>query len=240
MITMRLDKLLSSSGLGTRKEVKELIRKKHVIVNNKIITNDDFKVDENTDIIFVDGEEIKYQKYIYIMLNKPAGVVSATFDSKEKTVIDLVSEYSHYDLFPFGRLDKDTEGLLILSNDGKLAHNLLSNKKHVTKKYYVEVLGKLNENDINIFKEGITIDGNEKCLPAVLEIIESNEKSRCFVTITEGKYHQVKRMFETLKKPVIYLKRVEFGSIHLDSSLSLGQYRLLKEEELNILLNKKK
>jgi len=237
---MRLDKLLSSSGLGTRKEVKELIRKKHVIVNNKIITNDDFKVDENTDIIFVDGEEIKYQKYIYIMLNKPAGVVSATFDSKEKTVIDLVSEYSHYDLFPFGRLDKDTEGLLILSNDGKLAHNLLSNKKHVTKKYYVEVLGKLNENDINIFKEGITIDGNEKCLPAVLEIIESNEKSRCFVTITEGKYHQVKRMFETLKKPVIYLKRVEFGSIHLDSSLSLGQYRLLKEEELNILLNKKK
>ena len=237
---MRLDKLLSSSGLGTRKEVKELIRKKHVIVNNKIITNDDFKVDENTDIIFVDGEEIKYQKYIYIMLNKPAGDVSATFDSKEKTVIDLVSEYSHYDLFPFGRLDKDTEGLLILSNDGKLAHNLLSNKKHVTKKYYVEVLGKLNENDINIFKEGITIDGNEKCLPAVLEIIESNEKSRCFVTITEGKYHQVKRMFETLKKPVIYLKRVEFGSIHLDSSLSLGQYRLLKEEELNILLNKKK
>lgn len=233
---MRLDKLLSSCGFGTRKEVKELIRKKHVIVNDTIITNDDFKVKENEDKILVDNKEIKYQKFIYIMLHKPAGIVSATFDPKEKTVIDLVPEYAHYDLFPFGRLDKDTEGLLILSNDGKLAHNLLSNKKHVSKKYYVEIDGILQTNDITIFEKGMIIDNNEKCLPAKLEIITNNA---CFLTITEGKYHQVKRMFEAINKPVTYLKRVEFGPLSLDESLSKGEYRLLTEQEINLLNSKK-
>ncbi len=232
---MRLDKMLASCGLGTRKEVKELIRKKHITVNGNIVTNDDYKVDENKDIILVDNQEINYQKYIYIMLHKPAGIVSATFDKKEKTVIDLVPEYSHFDLFPFGRLDKDTEGLLILSNDGKLAHDLLSNKKHVAKKYYVEIEGILKEEDIETFKKGITIDNNEKCLPAKLEIISNKT---CFLTITEGKYHQVKRMFEKIGKPVKYLKRVEFSNLKLDDTLEKRKYRLLTEEEIEKLKRK--
>jgi len=235
---MRLDKLLHDCGYGSRKEVKELIRKKHVSVNGTIVTNDDLKIDENNDEIHVDDIKVEYKKFIYIMLNKPAGVVSATYDPKDTTVIDLVNEYSHFDLFPFGRLDKDSEGLLIISNNGKLAHNLLSNKKHVTKKYYVEVEGYVNDDDITEFYKGITIDGNEKCLPAKLEIIESDMISRCFVTITEGKYHQVKRMFETREKLVTYLKRVEFGPLILDESLNKGEYRLLTEEEIRLLSSK--
>lgn len=232
---MRLDKMLSSCGLGTRKEVKELIRKKHITINGNVITNDDYKVDENKDIVLVDNQPITYQKYIYIMLHKPAGVVSATFDPKEKTVIDLVPEYAYFDLFPFGRLDKDTEGLLILSNDGQLAHNLLSNKKHVSKKYYVEIEGLLNNEDIEIFKKGMTIDNNEKCLPAKIEIISNNT---CFLTITEGKFHQAKRMFEKVNKPVKYLKRVEFGNLKLDENLEKGEYRLLTEKEIEKLQRK--
>ena len=172
------------------------------------------------------------------MLNKPAGVVSATFDNHDKTVIDLVSEYSHLNIVPFGRLDKDSEGLLIISNDGKLAHELLSNKKHVTKKYYVEIDGFVDDDDIKEFERGITIDGNEKCLPAKLEIISSDIISLCFVTIMEGKYHQVKRMFEARGKSVTYLKRVEFGALQLDESLKRGEYRLLSDEEIELLSNK--
>ena len=235
---IRLDKMLCSCGYGTRKEVKELIRRKHVTVNGVVVKNDDLKVDENKDIVCVDDVEVKYMEFVYIMLNKPAGVVSATFDNHDKTVIDLVSEYSHLNIFPFGRLDKDSEGLLVISNDGKLAHELLSNKKHVVKKYYVEVDGRVNEDDIKEFEKGITIDGNEKCLPAKLEIIESDVISRCFVFIMEGKYHQVKRMFEAREKTVTYLKRVEFGKLALDESLKKGEYRLLTEEEIELLKSK--
>ena len=231
---IRLDKLLKDCGIGSRKEVKEYIRKGFVTINDTVIKNDDFKVDEEKDVIKFDGETITYEKYVYIMLNKPAGVVSATYDNKYKTVIDLIDEYKHMDLFPFGRLDKDTEGLLIISNDGKLAHDLLSPKKHVDKKYYVEVEGLVTEEDIILFKQGITYE-DEICKPATLEIIESDNVSKCYVTISEGKYHQVKKMFESVNKQVIYLKRITFGNISLDNNLKLGEYRKLTNEEIDKL-----
>lgn len=234
---MRLDKFLADFNIGTRKEVKNYIKKGLVKVNDNLIKDSDFKIDENKDIVFFNDEKLVYEKFVYFMLNKPAGVVSATFDNKDKTVIDLIKECKHLNLFPFGRLDKDTEGLLIISNDGKLAHDLLSPKKHVDKKYYVEVDGKLTNNDVTKFKEGIKID-DELCKPSTLEIIESNDFSKCYVTISEGKYHQIKRMFESVNKKVTYLKRITFGNISLDENLELGEYRKLNEHEINLLKNK--
>lgn len=228
---MRLDKFLVESGKGSRKDIKEFARKGLISVNNTTIKNSDYKINETSDIICLNNEKIIYEKFVYLMLNKPAGVVSATFDNKDKTVIDLIDEYKHLDLFPFGRLDKDSEGLLIISNDGKLAHELLSPKKHVNKKYYVDVSGKVTEDDIKKFKEGIMLD-DEKCKPATLEILESNDISKCYVTISEGKFHQVKRMFESVNKKVIYLKRITFGNLTLDKSLELGKYRKLTDEEI--------
>ena len=232
---IRLDKFLKDMGIGTRKEVKEYIRKKLVTVNDIVIKNDDYKINEEKDVVKFNNNIIKYEKYVYLMLNKPAGVVSATFDNKDKTVIDLIHDYEHLNLFPFGRLDKDSEGLLIISNDGKLAHELLSPKKHVNKTYYVDVEGIVTNDDIVKFKEGITLDDNEKCKSASLEIIESNNISKCYVTISEGKYHQVKRMFESVNKKVLYLKRISFGNINLDNNLKLGEYRKLSDDEINSL-----
>ncbi len=234
---MRLDKYLSFLGKGTRKEVKEFIKKGLVSVNGITIKKDDFKVNENNDIVMLNNEKLEYEEFVYLMLNKPSGVVSATYDNKDKTVIDLIKEYKHLDLFPFGRLDKDSEGLLVISNDGKLAHELLSPKKHVNKKYYVEVLGKVTDEDVTTFKEGITLDG-ELCKSATLEIIKSDDISYCYVTISEGKYHQVKRMFESVNKKVTYLKRVTFGNLKLDENLKLGEYRKLTEQEINLLKEK--
>ena len=234
---MRLDKYLSFLGKGTRKEVKEFIKKGLVSVNGITIKKDDFKVNENNDIVMINNEKLEYEEFVYLMLNKPSGVVSATYDNKDKTVIDLIKEYKHLDLFPFGRLDKDSEGLLVISNDGKLAHELLSPKKHVNKKYYVEVLGKVTDEDVTTFKEGITLDG-ELCKSATLEIIKSDDISYCYVTISEGKYHQVKRMFESVNKKVTYLKRVTFGNLKLDENLKLGEYRKLTEQEINLLKEK--
>lgn len=234
---MRLDKYLSFLGKGTRKEVKEFIKKGLVKVNGITIKKDDFKVNENSDIVMLNGEKLEYEEFVYLMLNKPSGVVSATYDNKDKTVIDLIKDYKHLDLFPFGRLDKDSEGLLIISNDGKLAHELLSPKKHVDKKYYVEVLGRVTSEDIESFKNGIMLDG-ELCKSALLEIIKSDDISYCYVTISEGKYHQVKRMFESVNKKVTYLKRVTFGNLKLDENLKLGEYRKLTEQEINLLKEK--
>ena len=234
---MRLDKFLADLGKGTRKEVKEYIRKGFVKVNDKIIKSADLKIDENKDVVHLEDEQLIYEKFIYLMLNKPAGVISATFDSKDKTVIDLIDEYKHLNLFPFGRLDKDSEGLLIISNDGKLAHDLLSPKKHVNKKYYVDVDGIVTEDDIQNFKEGIVLDDGYLCKSSTLEIIESNNISKCYVTISEGKFHQVKRMFESVNKKVIYLKRITFGNISLDNNLNLGEYRKLTEKEIESLKN---
>lgn len=232
---IRLDKFLADLGIGSRKEVKEYIKKGLVKVNSTIAKNSDLKINEEKDIVFFNNQTLVYEKYVYIMLNKPAGVVSATFDNKDKTVIDLINEYKHLELFPFGRLDKDTEGLLVISNDGMLAHDLLSPKKHVDKKYFARVQGIVNNEDINKFKEGILLDGNELCKSATLEIIKSDDISECYVTISEGKYHQIKRMFEAVNKKVIYLKRITFGNISLDENLKLGEYRKLSEEEIDLL-----
>ena len=232
---MRLDKFLTNQGIGSRKEVKDYIKKSMVSVNGKIVKESDFKINELSDAICFNNEQLIYEEFVYLMLNKPAGVVSATFDNKDKTVIDLINEYKHLNLFPFGRLDKDSEGLLIISNDGKLAHDLLSPKKHVDKKYYVDIQGIVTEDDIYKFKEGIILDDGYLCKSSTLEIIESNDISKCYVTISEGKFHQVKRMFESVNKKVIYLKRITFGNITLDDSLKLGQYRKLKAEEIDKL-----
>lgn len=234
---MRLDKFLCDLGIGSRKQVKEYIKKGFVQVNDTVTKSSDLKIDEEKDIIHFNDQKLTYEKFVYLMLNKPAGVVSATYDNKDKTVIDLIDDYKHLNLFPFGRLDKDSEGLLIISNDGQLAHELLSPKKHVYKTYYVDVEGTVTEDDIIKFKEGITLDDGYLCKSSTLEIIESNNISKCYVTICEGKFHQVKRMFESVNKKVIYLKRITFGNINLDNSLNLGEYRKLTEEEINILKN---
>lgn len=231
-MSMRLDKLLSHSGYGSRKEVKEIIRKGYVSVNEEIITNDDYKVDELNDEVVVDGMEVLYQKLIYIMLNKPDGVVSATYDPRYETVIDLVSEFRGQRPFPVGRLDIDTEGLLLITNDGKLAHELLSPKYHVDKIYYVEYDGVFNDSFHDELKKGVILDDGYQTLPASCEMIEPG---KCYLTIHEGKFHQVKRMFQSLGMEVTYLKRVKFGSLDLDEELALGEYRMLTEEEIESL-----
>ena len=231
---IRLDKLLAHSGYGSRKEVKELIRKGFVSVNEVVIKNDDYKVDETNDEVIVDGVIIDYQKYIYIMMNKPDGVISATYDPKEQIVLDLIIDVPTRGLFPVGRLDKDSEGLLLITNDGKLAHDLLSPKKHVKKVYYIEYEGTL-DSDVELkFKNGITLDDGYKCLSAEIELLENN---RAYVKISEGKFHQVKRMINAVNGEVTYLKRIKFGSLELDESLQKGEYRFLSEEELNSLRN---
>ena len=235
---MRIDKFLKETGIGSRNDSKKIIKKGLVSVNGNIIKDSDYKVDENNDIVIYDGKTITYQKYIYIMLNKPAGVISATEDYKENTVLDLVKEYKYKDLFPFGRLDKDSVGLLILSNDGKLAHELLSPKKHVMKKYYLRIKGKLDDSDIKAFDEGIVLEDDDKCKSAKLEIIKSDDISECYVYISEGKYHQLKRMFKMVNKEVLYLKRISFGNVTLDENLQEGEYRLLNDEDIKKLQNK--
>lgn len=232
---MRIDRFLKETGICKRKEVNNILKKKLVTVNKKVITDTGFKINENVDLIEYDGKKIEYSQYIYIMLNKPSGIISASEDQRETTVVDLVKEYKHRHLFPFGRLDKDSVGLLILSDDGKLAHELLSPKKHVDKKYFLRIKGRLDEGDITKFSEGIVLEDNTKCKPAKLEILNSDEISECYVTISEGKFHQLKRMFKMLGKEVIYLKRISFGLINLDESLKEGEYRLLKEKEIALL-----
>lgn len=234
---MRLDKFLKENGICSRSEAKQILKKGLVKVNDIVIKNSDYKVDENKDIVKFDDKIIEYQEYVYLMINKPAGVICATEDYKDKTILDLVSDYKHKELFPFGRLDKDSVGLVILSNDGKLAHELLSPKKHVSKKYYLRIQGKLSNDDVKKFKEGIVLEDNYKCKEASLEIISSDNISECYVTISEGKFHQLKRMFKMLDKEVIYLKRISFGNIVLDETLKEGDYRSLSEGEVELLVN---
>lgn len=234
---MRLDKFLKETGISTRSESKKILKQGLISVNDVVIKNPDFKIDENNDVICFNDKVINYQEYVYIMINKPSGVVSATEDYKDRTVLDLVEEYKHKSLFPFGRLDKDSVGLIILSNDGKLAHELLSPKKHVSKKYYLKIKGILSNQDIEKFKDGIILEDGYKCKEAHLEIIKSDNVSECYVTISEGKFHQLKRMFKMVDKEVIYLKRIMFGGVILDDSLNEGEYRLLTEEEIGKLKN---
>ncbi|WP_202708961.1 pseudouridine synthase [Sporosalibacterium faouarense] len=232
----RLDKVLSNMGYGSRKDVKGYIKQGLVTVDGEVVKSNSVKVDPYEAEIIIDGNTVEYREYIYLMMNKPDGVVSSTDDPRDTTVIDLIEEgYRIFEPFPIGRLDKDTEGLLIISNDGKLAHNLLSPKKHVEKTYYVEVDGRVGENDINTMSEGVIIDGDYKTMPAKLEILESNNISKVYLTIKEGKFHQVKRMFEAVDKSVIYLKRIAMGNLELDEDLNLGEYRELEEFEIELL-----
>jgi len=235
---MRLDKFLANSGIGTRKEVKELLKKRLIKVNDEIVKDGKIHVNENEDTVKYKDEIISYKKFVYIMLNKPNGVISATEDKVHKTVIDLLGdEYRTFEVFPVGRLDIDTEGLLLLTNDGVLSHNLLSPNKHVDKKYYVELEKLLTKMDIDKLEKGVELkDFTTK--DAKVEIIENSEESdkiRAYITISEGKFHQVKRMFKAVGNEVRYLKRVKMGTLSLDENLKLGEYRELTEDELTKL-----
>lgn len=233
--TLRLDKYLADLGVGTRSQVKQMIRKGLVDINGNTAKKPEQKVDVREDRITVEGKELQYTKYRYILLHKPSGYVSATEDAREKTVLSLLSPELQKGLFPVGRLDKDTEGLLLLTNDGDLAHRLLSPKKHVDKTYYARVQGRVTEDDRKAFAEGVDIGDEKKTLPADLEILASGEESEILLTIREGRFHQVKRMFESRGEKVLYLKRMSMGSLHLPEQLSKGQFRELTEEELTAL-----
>ena len=238
MAKIRLDKFIANGGVYTRSQAKKLIHTKKVAVNGDIVTDEGFKVDETCEDITVNGINVTAEKYIYIMLNKPAGVISATEDKMQKTVLDLISpEDSRNGLAPVGRLDIDTEGLLILTNDGAFAHDTLSPKKHVSKLYYALVTGyTYSEESKARFLNGIVLTDGYICKSAVLTLVE-NRKDCTAVTleITEGKFHQVKKMFETEGGKVIYLKRLSFGDIKLDDTLKSGEYRRLNEKEMQFV-----
>lgn len=237
---IRLDKFLSEMSGWTRSEVKKIVRTGSVTVDGNEVKKPETKIDEKLSIVRVDGRQIKYNKYEYYMLNKPKGFVSATTDREHKTVVDIISSSKKKDLFPVGRLDIDTEGLLLITNDGELAHRLLSPKNHVEKTYYVEVSGILDDVDVDAVEEGLDIGEEKKTIPAKMEILKTdiqNNISSCYLTIHEGKFHQVKRMMKKLGKTVTYLKRVSMGSLILDSKLKNGNYRKLTEQEIIELKN---
>ena len=232
---MRIDKYLAEMGQGTRSEIKMLIRSGRVMVDGETVKKPELKIDETTQKVSLDGKQIGYAKKEYYMLHKPAGVISATKDDRDKTVLDLITDKKRNDLFPVGRLDKDTEGLLLITNDGELAHRLLSPKKHVDKVYYAKVQGKVDESDVKAFADGVDIGDDTPTKSADLRILKSEEESEIELTITEGRFHQVKRMFHAVGKEVIYLKRLSMGSLVLDKTLTKGEYRSLTEEEIKKL-----
>ena len=226
----RLDKLLASTGRWSRKEVKELVRQGRVTARGQSVLKPEEKFELN-DEIRVDGQPVCCQKFTYLMMNKPGGLLSATEDKRQRTVLDLLPEqYQRQGLFPVGRLDKDTEGLLLLTNDGELAHRLLAPKSHVDKVYLARVDGRVDEEDVQAFRQGLTLGDGLECMPAGLEPL--GDGSSCLVTLREGKFHQVKRMLASRGKPVEYLKRLSMGSIQLDESLEDGQWRELTAEEV--------
>lgn len=241
VLMVRLDKYLADMGEGTRQEVKRYIRQGRVSVNGAVVKKPEHKIDERSQEVAFDGRVIQYSQFEYYMLNKPAGYVSATEDPREKTVLELIGEKRKKDLFPAGRLDKDTEGLLLITNDGPLAHRLLSPKHHVDKCYFARVQGIVTEEDRQHFLDGVNIgtkDRQEWTAPGRLEILKTDEASgtsEIRLTIQEGKYHQVKRMFEAVGKTVMYLKRESMGSLVLDERLKPGEYRHLTDEELKNL-----
>lgn len=232
---IRLDKFLSEMSGWTRSEVKKIVRTGSVTVDGNEVKKPETKIDKKLSIVRVDGRQIKYNKYEYYMLNKPKGFVSATTDREHKTVVDIISSSEKKDLFPVGRLDIDTEGLLLITNDGELAHRLLAPKNHVEKTYYVEVSGILDDADVDAVEKGLDIGEEKNTIPAKMEILKTdiqNNISSCYLTIHEGKFHQVKRMMKKLGKTVTYLKRVSMGSLILDSKLKKGNYRKLTEQEI--------
>lgn len=233
---LRLDKYLADMQVGTRTEVKQMIKKGFISVDGEKALKPEIKIDPDTAKVMVNGELIGYVEYEYWMLHKPAGVVSATEDKRDKTVLDLLKDSKRKDLFPVGRLDKDTEGLLFITNDGELAHELLSPKKHVDKIYFARIDGAVTDEDVNAFENGLDIGEKNLTMPAKLEILSvEGDISEIQVTIQEGKFHQVKRMFEAVGKKVIYLKRLSMGNLVLDEKLKVGEARLLTEEEIQLL-----
>lgn len=233
MELQRLDKIIASTGRWSRREAKELVRRGLVTVDGAAAGSVEEKFDPEEAEIAVNGEAIGYRRYTWIMLNKPAGVLSATEDGRGKTVLDLLPrELQKRELFPVGRLDKDTEGLLLLTNEGVLAHALLSPKRHVDKVYYARAAGRLTEEDCLAFAAGLSLEDGLRCLPAKLEILSAGEESEARVTLREGKFHQVKRMLAARGKPVVYLERIQVGTLPLDRGLSRGAFRFLTEEEV--------
>lgn len=235
MSLIRLDKYLAEMQVGTRSEVKKLIRAGKVQLDGSICKNPEQKFEPEQATVCVDHKEIAYAAYEYFMLNKPKGCVSATEDSRYPTVLDYITEHLRKDLFPVGRLDLDTEGLLLITNDGALAHELLSPAKHIPKTYAATIDGLVTETDVKRFAEGIDIGEKKLTKPAELVIQKADIVSHIQVTIYEGKFHQIKRMFEAVGKPVLELKRLAMGELQLDETLAAGAYRALTEEELAYL-----
>lgn len=234
---MRLDKFLCETGNGTRSEVKTLIKKGLVSVNGETAKKPEMKIQEASDIVCLQGQKIVYEAVQYFLLNKPAGCVSATKDRISETVMSFLPENRREDLFPVGRLDKDTEGLLLITNDGQLAHELLSPKKHVDKTYYAKIEGRVTEEHRQMFLEGLEIGDDSPTLPAQLKILSSGDQSEIELTIQEGRFHQVKRMFEAVGTKVTYLKRISMGTLTL-GDLEPGSVRTLTEDEIAMLKTK--
>lgn len=227
----RLDKYLCDLNIGTRSQVKTFIQKGLVSVNNEIIKKPEYKVTED-DTISYQGQTLSNEQYSYYMLHKPAGIITATEDRFQPTVLDYFKEEPCKNLYPVGRLDKDTEGLLLITNDGELGHRLLSPRHHIPKTYYVELLHSVSDEDIHLLEEGVDIGEKNLTLPAQLKTITD---SSVYITITEGKFHQIKRMFEATGNKVVYLKRISMGDLCLDDSLPKGQYRKLTKDEITYL-----
>ena len=232
----RLDKILASTGKWSRREVKQLVRQGRVLADGRPAASPEEKYDPEAVEFTVDGEPVGYRRVTWLMMNKPGGVLSATEDGRGATVLDLLpKELQRQNLFPVGRLDKDTEGLLLLTNEGGLAHDLLSPKRHVDKVYYARVEGCLTEEDCRAFAAGMTLSDGLVCQSAGLKILSAGAESEAHVTLREGKFHQVKRMLAHLGKPVTYLERVKMGNLPLDLSLSRGEYRFLTTQEVEDL-----
>ena len=237
MPKMRLDKLLSECGVASRKEIRQLIRSGRVSVDGAAAASPEMKLDPYKALVCLDGTKIEYAKYHYYMMNKPAGVLSATDDGRQKTVLDLVTpEMRKIGLFPVGRLDKDTTGLLILTNDGEFDHRVISPRSEIVKVYHARTEAPVDEADITAFKEGLTLGDGTKCLPAGLKLLPDGS---CLVEVMEGKYHQVKRMLSSRGKPVTELKRLSIGGLKLDKALLPGSFRALEENELCSVMKKK-
>lgn len=237
MPQIRLDKFVSDCGVATRREIKQMVKAGRISVNGEVAKTPDIKLDPETSVVTLDGNILKYEKFHYYMLNKPAGVLSATDDGKQKTVIDLLSpEMQKMGLFPVGRLDKDTTGLLIITDDGDFAHRVISPKSEIVKVYNACTESPVNDADVRAFKDGITLADGTKCLPAELRLLDDGS---CLVMVMEGKYHQVKRMLASRGKPVTALKRLKIGELELDESLKPGEFRALSQNELCRVMKKK-
>lgn len=232
---MRIDKLLANMGYGSRKDVKILLKQGAVRIDEEPVKDAKRHINLETERVTVHGEVVEYKPFVYLMMNKPAGVISATEDKVEATVIDLIDpSYAHYDLFPVGRLDKDTTGLLLLTNDGAFNHALMSPRKHVDKVYIAEVDGEMTADDVRQFAEGVVLEDGYTTKPARLELLSKGRRSTIRLTLSEGKYHQVKRMVAAVGKHVERLERVQIGALELDLTLEPGAYRELSEEEVDL------